>query len=68
MSVCVVTDSLNNLVLSNTVPCEGVLLVQQSDLGIGFGKEQAFSIFAACAVLYATVFIFKVLRKQLNIF
>lgn len=67
MSLCVITNSTNQLVISSTVPCQGTLLLESADVVSAFGAKEALSLVGACASLYALVYIFKLARRSMGI-
>lgn len=66
MSICVVVDSLGNLVSSNAIPCDGVLLIAETDMTNQITPELVGLIFAACASVYGIVFVIKLTLQQLG--
>lgn len=66
MSICVVIDSVGNLVSSNSIPCDGVLLLAETDIANQITPELVGIMFAACASIYALVFVIKLSLQQIG--
>ncbi len=69
MSICVKVDSLtNNLVSSSAIPCDGYLLLAETDIQNQITAETVFALFGATATLFAIVFVVKLGLQQLGFF
>ncbi|HDS1213348.1 hypothetical protein [Shewanella algae] len=67
MSICVKTID-KTLVVSEAVPCDGVLLVEQADVKSGFGFADYSLLAGAIIACYCLAFIFRQSRKQMGIY
>ncbi len=63
-TVCVI-ESEGLLRISHAVPCDGFLLLTNASENM-LVKESVLLLFGAAASLYALVFVFKLLLKQLG--
>ncbi|WP_064608531.1 hypothetical protein [Photobacterium sp. J15] len=67
MSMCVVTDpQTNNLVLSTEVPCNGYLLVAETDIQNQITGTEVGLLFGAACSAYALQFVIKLALMQLG--
>lgn len=66
MPQCFVVDSNSNLKASTAVPCDGLYLLETSDIENQLSAVEVSLIFGAAASLYALVFVFKLALKQLG--
>ena len=67
MSICVKVDpSNNNLFSSTAVPCDGYLLIAETDIQNQITGEMVSLLFGATIGLLAVVFVIKVTLQQLG--
>lgn len=72
MSLCVVTESdplnpeIQNLVLSTAIPCDGYLLLAETDIENHMTKVEVGLLFSAACGLYALAYIIKMARCQIG--
>jgi hypothetical protein len=67
MTICVTVDpATNNLVSSTTVPCDGYLLIAETDIQNQIDGETVSLLFGATIGLLALVFVFRLLLQQLG--
>ncbi|EHC03944.1 hypothetical protein Sbal625DRAFT_4374 [Shewanella baltica OS625] len=66
MTLCVVQQPDNSLLVSSTQPCDGFYLVEARDLEGQLSATEVGILFSAAASLYAVVFVFKIARRQLG--
>ena len=64
MTLCVVQQPDNSLLVSSTQPCDGFYLVDARDLQGQLSASEVLLLFGAAASLYAVVFVFKIARRQ----
>ena len=67
MTICVTVDpATNNLVSSTAVPCDGYLLIAETDIQNQIDGETVSLLFGATIGLLALVFVFRLLLQQLG--
>lgn len=66
MTLCVVQQPDNSLLVSSTQPCDGFYLVDARDLQGQFSATEVGILFSAAASLYALTFVFKLIRRQIG--
>ncbi|MFG0450895.1 MULTISPECIES: hypothetical protein [Shewanella] len=67
MSICVKTIN-ETLVVSEAVPCDGTLLIEQADIHSGFGIAEYSLLVSSIIACYCLAFIFRQSRKQMGIY
>lgn len=68
MSICVKVDAATqNLVSSSSIPCDGVLLLAETDIQNQITGDTVFALFGATAGLLALVFVIRLALSQFGI-
>lgn len=67
MTICVTLDENNYLVRSFEQPCTSYYLVESTDLTNSLTSTDVLALFGAATSLYALVFLFRMIRRVMNI-